>query len=220
MKPCCFSDMGAFYHEEQPRNPKRCKFLAAALKDVFSNCHSFNGRPLSSPGPESSDSDIEDEEEVVVSEIRSRAMEKKKRRPGIKADSFSWVFSPSTGDIYITTKQGKGKEKDGGDEEREEFLSVNSCFSLCSSDASGEAFLSVKTNFSRSSSLNRPDSVDFFKFNFEDFRRRSIIQEFCHCEGWPFGLCRKLVLLPPLPKSPADSWSWRKGSRLAKTPYV
>ncbi|GKV04665.1 hypothetical protein SLEP1_g16792 [Rubroshorea leprosula] len=58
--------MGAFYHEEQPRNPKRCKFLAAALKDVFSNCHSFNGRPLSSPGPESSDSDIEDEEEVLT----------------------------------------------------------------------------------------------------------------------------------------------------------
>ncbi|GLT57884.1 hypothetical protein SLA2020_308220 [Shorea laevis] len=214
--------MGAFYHEEQRRHPKRCKFLATALKDAFSNWHSFHGRQLSISGPEEESpvSDIDDEEEVVVSEIRSKAMEKMKRRSTIKADNFSsWVFSPSTGEIYLTSKQ-REEQQDGEDDEGEEFFSAGSCLSRCSSAVSREAFRSAKTNFSRSSSLSRLDSVSFWKFDPEDSRRRAIIQEFCQCEGWPFGLCRKLMLLPPLPKSPSDPWFWRKGCRTTKTPYV
>lgn len=212
--------MVAFYQEpQQPPHHKRCKVLAAVIKEAFANCHSFNGRRFSSLGPEeeSSGSEIDGEEEDMVSEIRSRAMEKKKLRPKIAADSISWMFSPSTGEIFITSKNQKGQEED---DEREEFLSAGSCFSLCSDSTSKEEFLSMKTNLSRSSSLNRLESENFWKFDTDDFRRRSIIQEFCHCEGWPFGLCRKAVLLPPLPKSPSDSWKWRKGMKLAKTPYV
>ncbi|XVE70037.1 hypothetical protein DITRI_Ditri10aG0039400 [Diplodiscus trichospermus] len=215
-----FFNMSVFYQEEQPRHSKRCKFIAAVLKEAFSNCHSFNG-PLSNSGPEEEySSDIDDESEVVVSEIRSRAMEKMKRRPSLMADSFYWVLSPSTGELYMTSKHAKRQDKDNEDEEREDFFSVGSCFSFCSSAVSREAFLSAKTNFSRCSSLNKIDFPEIWKFDIQDFRRRSIIQELCHCEGWPFGLCRKLVLLPPLPKSPSESWSWRKGTRLAKTPYV
>ncbi|XP_021284985.1 uncharacterized protein LOC110417102 isoform X2 [Herrania umbratica] len=210
--------MSVFYQEEQPRQSKRCKFLASVLKEAFSNCHTFGGH--SGPEEENPTSDIDDESEVVVSEIRSRAMEKMKRRPSLIAENISWVFSPSTGELYITSKHAKRRDKDNEDEEREEFFSVGSCFSLCSSAVSREAFLSAKTNFSRCSSLNKVDFPDFWKFDLQDFRRRSIIQEFCHCEGWPFGLCRKAVLLPPLPKSPSESWSWRKGTRLAKTPYI
>ncbi|GKV30418.1 hypothetical protein SLEP1_g39228 [Rubroshorea leprosula] len=213
--------MGAFYHEEQPRHPKRCKFLATALKDALSNWHGFHGRQLSISGPEESPvSEIDDEEEVVVSEIRSKAMEKMKRRSSIKADSFSsWVFSPSTGEIYLTSKQ-REEQQDGEDDVGEEYFSAGSCLSRCSSAVSKEAFRSAKTNFSRSSSLSRLDSVNSWKFDPEDSRRRAIIQEFCQCEGWPFGLCRKLMLLPPLPKSPSDPWFWRKGCRITKTPYV
>lgn len=147
-------------------------------------------------------------------------MEKLKRKPSSLSltDSFSWVYS---GDLYITQK-GEQKKQDNHEDEDEaeddvdvdvddekEFLSVASCFSCCSSSAaaSRDVFLSVKTSLSRCSSLNG--------FEFNDFQKRqSIIQQLCHCKGWPFGLCRKAVLLPPLPKSPSESWSWRKGHEL------
>lgn len=246
--------MSIFYHEESPIPSKRCKFLAACLKDVFSNCHTFGDRVSTSiPDEDLPPSDFDDEQEVltdhhsqlkhttfkffivyarmgflswlllsiflffyfpisfsfqqvVVSAIRSRAMEKLRKKPNNLTDSFSWVYSPITRELYITPKGVEQKEEDGG----EEFVSVKSCFSCscCSSAASRDAFLSVKTSFSRTPSLNG--------LEFIDFQRRSIIQELCHCEGWPFGLCRKAVLLPPLPKSPSESWSWSKGTKIIR----
>lgn len=206
--------MSVFYHEESPPNSsKRCQFLTATLKDKFSNCHIF-GRRLSTSSLEEeyTTSDFNEEHEVVVSAIRSKAMEKLKRRPSTLTDSFSWVYSPMTGELYMTPN-GSGQRKEGFDDEddgMEEFVTVGSCFSCCSSAMSREAYYSIKSNFSRSSSLNGLD--------FQEFWRRSIIRELCHCEGWPFGLCRKAVLLPPLPKSPSESWKWRKGSRIVKMP--
>ncbi|MFQ6642138.1 hypothetical protein Gotur_017842 [Gossypium turneri] len=211
--------MSVFYQEEHSHHSKRCKFIATLLKEAFSHCHSFNGR-FSSSGhddDEHSTSDIDDEPEVVVSEIRTRAMEKMNRKTSSMTGSFSWVLSPSTGEIYISSNHFKRRDNDNEDDE---FFSVGSCFSLCSSGVSREAFMSAKSNFSRCSSLKNVDFPEIWKFDSEDFRRRSIIREFCHCEGWPFGICRKVVLLPPLPKSPSESWSWRKGTRLAKTPYI
>ncbi|XP_050363622.1 uncharacterized protein LOC126782424 isoform X2 [Argentina anserina] len=152
-----------------------------------------------------------EDEELIVSAIRSRAMEKLKRKPSVLnlTDNFSWLYSTKTGELYITEKEVQKKEEcEDEEDENEEFLSVGSCFYCCSSSAaaSRDMFLSVKTSLSRCSSL------DGFEFNFNDFQKRqSIIQQLCHCEGWPFGLCRKAVLLPPLPKSPSDSWTWRKG---------
>lgn len=142
--------------------------------------------------------------QVVVSAVRSRAMEKQKHKTTLLRDSFSWVYSPATRELYVTRTMAP-KAREGGNEEhdeREEYLSVKSCFSCCSSSANGEAFYSVKTNLSRCSSLNELDLSEYW--------RRSIIQEFCHCEGWPFGLCRRAMLLPPLPKSPSESWLSRK----------
>ncbi len=147
----------------------------------------------------------------VVSAIRSRAKEKLKRKPSPLPDSISWVYSPMTRELYMTPKAVQREEDyDDEDDEKEEFLTVGSCFSCCSSAVSREAFYSIKSNFSRSSSLNGLD--------FQEFWRRSIIEELCHCQGWPFGLCRKAVLLPPLPKSPSESWSWSKGPRIVKMP--
>lgn len=215
--------MSVFYHEEPTHHhSKRCKFLATILKDAFSNCHSFHGRlSTSGPGEEYQTSDFDEELEVVVSEIRSRAMEKLRRKPGLMTDSFSWVFSPRTREMYMKALQQKDENDEADEDAREEFLSIGSCLSCYSSAVSRETFYSVKTNFSRSSSLNGLDYQDCRKLDFQDLRR-SIIKEICYCEGWPFGLCRRAVLLPPLPKSPSESWSWHKGtrSRIAKLPYV
>ncbi|XP_059638284.1 uncharacterized protein LOC132280167 [Cornus florida] len=217
--------MSLFYHHEEPpdSSSKKYKFLTLALKDAFSNCHSFGGRRSNSEEDDPG-SDIDNEQEVVVSEIRSRAMEAKERRKAsfTMDNSFCWVLSSTTGDLFITPKAVQQKENGDDDEGKEDFLSVKSCLSRCSSATTMEAFFSVKTNFSRCSSLNRLDFQDLWNclsFNgldFQDFRRRSIIQELRHCEGWPFGLCRKALLLPPLPKSPSESWTWRKHGRIVK----
>lgn len=138
-------------------------------------------------------------------------MEKLRKKPNFTTETFSCVFSPSTdkADPGFPRREDFGEE----DQEKEEFISVRSCFTCCSNATSKEAYLSVKTNLSRCSSFN--------ELEFQDLRRRSIIQEFCHCEGWPFGLCRKLLLLPPLPKSPSESWSWHKGKKTKRiSPYI
>ncbi|KAK6939582.1 hypothetical protein RJ641_029113 [Dillenia turbinata] len=202
--------MSLFCHDEEPPNsPKRCRFFTSSLKDAFRTCHRLSGRHscLSLEDDEYLVSDMDDDEqEVMVSTIITRATEAKLRRKS----SVYWFFSPSFGDLFVTPKAVQ-KIYDGENEdykERDEFHSVNSCFSRCSSVGSREGFLSARTNFSRSSSLSALD--------FQELKRRSIFLEFCHCEGWPFGLCRRAALLPPLPKSPADSWSWRKRARRVK----
>lgn len=139
-------------------------------------------------------------------------MEKLRKKSNSLTNSFSLVYSPVTRELnspvtrelYITENEIEKEEE----QEREEFLSVKSDFSCCSSIESKDVFVSVKTSLSRCSSFKAID--------FKAFQRRSIIQEFCHCEGWPFGLCRKAVLLPPLPKSPSESWSWNKDTKLVR----
>ncbi|KAL8141152.1 hypothetical protein V2J09_007173 [Rumex salicifolius] len=69
------------------------------------------------------------------------------------------------------------------------------------------SYFSVDTSFSNTLSFNGNE-------NFSELKRRSIFHEFSYCEGWPFGLCKRAMLLPPLPKSPSDSWSWCKGSKI------
>lgn len=137
-----------------------------------------------------------------------RAMEKLRKKPSFTMETFSCIFSPHMG---VQHKNGGG---DGDEEEKEEFMSVRSCFTCCSSAATMEAaFLSAKSTFSRASSLGE------LEFQFLQ-RRSSIMEEFCHCEGWPFGLCKKLLLLPPLPKSPTESWLWRKDKRVKRNPCI
>lgn len=131
----------------------------------------------------------------------------KRKSSNIGMDSFYWALSPAAGDSIITPKAEKRNKN--VDEDGEEFFSAASRLSRCSSATSLDAFVSAKTCLSRCSSLSRIDFQDFGK-------QRSIILEFIHCEGWPFGLCRKALLLPPLPKSPADSWLWRKSGRMIK----
>lgn len=201
-------------NQEVSTNPsKRCKFFSTTLKDAFANCHKFRERHSSSQSLEEEDAmdDHDDEEEVFVSIVISKYMESKcRKKAAISSDKFNWTFSPTAGDLFISEKlmQQKEDSEDEDKEGREDFLSVETHLSRCSSAISYEAFATAKTTLSRSSSLNR--------IEFHDFPRRSVIKEFSHCQGWPFGLSRKLLFLPPLPKSPADSWSWRKSARSIK----
>ncbi|KAH0680470.1 hypothetical protein KY284_021555 [Solanum tuberosum] len=200
-------------NQEVSTNPsKRCKFFSTTLKDAFANCHIFKERHSSTQSLEEEDviDDYDDEEEVFVSIVISKYMESKcRKKAAITSEKFNWTLSTTAGDLFISEKLMQQKEDSADEEdkeEREDFLSVGTRLSRCSSAISYEAFATAKTTFSRSSSLNR--------IEFQDIPRRSVIKEFSHCEGWPFGLSRKMLLLPPLPKSPADSWSWRKSARM------
>ncbi|OUZ99832.1 hypothetical protein BVC80_9065g110 [Macleaya cordata] len=244
--------MSFFAHEEEePKHPssKTFNLFRAAMKEAFGQCCAF--RPSSSTlniEEEYSVSDIDDEQEVVILAIRTRAMEAKLRRKkkgcSLTTQSFRWVLTPmnTTGELIISAPNpklleqqqqqqqqlGDNEEEQEDDDEKEFFFSAGSCFSRCSS-ASKEVFFSAGSCFSHCSSasrevflssarscLSRCSSarvIDFSNVN----GRRLIMEEFCHCEGWPFGLCRKAMLLPPLPKSPSESWSWRGAPHMVKT---
>ncbi|XP_061343154.1 uncharacterized protein LOC133289274 [Gastrolobium bilobum] len=201
--------MGVFYHEEPPKHPKRCKCIVATLKELFSHCQTFGGRLSTATLEEEYPmSDFDEEQEVFISAVISQAMENQKHKPSVLRHSFSWVYSPATKELYVTQTMATQERVEGDQEqdEREEYFSVKSSLSCCSSSLSHEeAFYSVKTNLSRCSSLN--------ELGMSKYWRRSVVQEFCNCEGWPFGLCRRAVLLPPLPKPPSESWLSRQIQR-------
>ncbi|XP_071731447.1 uncharacterized protein [Rutidosis leptorrhynchoides] len=198
--------MSLFHHEEPPNTSKGCKFL----KDALAICHTFCSKISSFEREDDDDvSDYDDEQEVYVSAVLSKYMEaKSKRKLGLAFDSFIWDSSP----IELPSNRNVLQHAYANDvNEKDEFYSPCSRLSRCSSASTAETFLSVKTNLSRCSSMS---SIEFPMFK----RRRSIIRELCHCEGWPFGLCRKALLVPPLPKSPSESWMWRKNAKLIKIP--
>ncbi|KAJ4760987.1 Alanine racemase [Rhynchospora pubera] len=92
---------------------------------------------------------------------------------------------------------------DSADNPKEEFLDATD------NEDESEAFFSVKSNFSRCSSQGATASWDGNK---GVTTYRSALEEFRNLEGWPFGLCRQPLVLPPLPSMPADSWMWRRNS--------
>lgn len=64
-------------------------------------------------------------------------------------------------------------------------------------DNETESFFSAKSNFSSSSSQSTIIAPP------------SMLEQFKHLEGWPFGLLRRpIVLLPLLPPTPTNSWLW------------
>lgn len=127
---------------------------------------------------------------VIMLEIRSRAMKAKtKPKDCMFGASLHWALSPPAGRLNIEPKEerfdiGKHDPEGDGEVQSEVFHSVKSCFSRCSSE----------------------NELDCFSHNHGE----SIWDGFTECQGWPFGLCRKSVVLPPLPRSPSDSWTWHK----------
>ncbi|XP_042495854.1 uncharacterized protein LOC122074924 [Macadamia integrifolia] len=192
---------------EEPKDlSKLCRFFASLLKDALSHCHNFPGRHSTArPEEEYLSSDIDEDLQVTVLEIHSRAMEAQRRRVS-RSDSQRWVLPTRMEEFLFNSKE----VEDTKDEEKEmveSFYSVGTCFSRCSSASSRDVFFSVGSCLSLCSSSTKGINFD------DDRKRRSIIQELCrHCQGWPFGLCRKALLLPPLPRCPSESWLWRKGN--------
>ncbi|KAJ0818781.1 hypothetical protein HanPI659440_Chr00c01g0706241 [Helianthus annuus] len=213
--------MSLFHHQEPSNHSKKYRFL----KDALATCHTFC-RKISSQSLEQQDDhgddddvDYDDEQEIFVSAVLSKYKESKsKRKVGLTVDSFIWEFELDLSLGFSPTEPPpKRKEIQHAyasdvEDHRDEFYSPCSHLSRCSSATTAEAFMSVKTNLSRCSSMSS------FEFPVFRRRRRSMFLELCHCEGWPFGLCRKALLVPPLPKSPSESWKWRKSTRLVKIP--
>ncbi|KAG9145966.1 hypothetical protein Leryth_015605 [Lithospermum erythrorhizon] len=208
--------MCPFYQEEKPNPCQRCKCFSSTLKDLVFTCPVFCGR-LSTTSHKEQEADIEfdEEEEVFVSAVISAYVESKSKRQACnrmeKISSFSWVYSPVSGDNMNLEKLHLEEKLE--DQETESFFDACSNLSCYSVPASIDAFVSAQASFSRSSSLNWLD------LHTTSQRHPSIIENFRHCEGWPFGLSRKTLLLPPLPKSPSDSWSWRKNGGKLRVRY-
>ncbi|CAN6930053.1 unnamed protein product [Brassica oleracea var. botrytis] len=185
--------------------------VATGLKDALTHCYECKGRKVSLSDHEDNDEklirDFNYDHEIVVFQIRSQAMEKLRQKPRICMERLTYH-----------SKEEPNIEK----EEGIEFCSVGSSFSeCCTSDLSVEAYMTAKIEFSRCSSLKGEELENQWKMYYlNGIRKGSVIQELCHCQGWPFGLGRKAALLPPLPKSPAESWSWRKPNRVAPIPFI
>ncbi|CAF2054024.1 hypothetical protein HID58_069466 [Brassica napus] len=185
--------------------------VATGLKDALTHCYECKGRKVSLSDHEDNDEklirDFNYDHEIVVFQIRSQAMEKLRQKPRICMERLTYH-----------SKEEPNIEK----EEGIEFCSVGSSFSeCCTSDLSVEAYMTAKIEFSRCSSLKGEELENQWKMYYlNGIRKGSVIQELCHCQGWPFGLGRKASLLPPLPKSPAESWSWRKPNRVAPIPFI
>ncbi|KAG2250280.1 hypothetical protein Bca52824_080416 [Brassica carinata] len=169
--------------------------VATGLKDALTHCYKCKGRKVSL-------SDHEDNDEKLIGDFNYDH-----EKPRICMERLTYH-----------SKEEPNMEK----EEGIEFCSVGSSFSeCCTSDLSVEAYMTAKTEFSRCSSLKGEELENQWKMYYlNGIRKGSVIQELCHCQGWPFGLGRKASLLPPLPKSPAESWSWRKPNRVAPIPFI
>ncbi|PKU87296.1 uncharacterized protein LOC110115678 [Dendrobium catenatum] len=132
---------------------------------------------------------------VIILEIRQRAMKARSEPRSsfviMTAEEFARLIKAAPPPNMNKSDDAEDREKkkdgeyEGEDEKDEDFFSVRSCFSRCST-GDEEYCLSGRTAASE--------------------------KWFRECEGWPFGLWRhrKVVVLPPLPKSPADSWTWHK----------
>lgn len=190
--------------------------VATGLKDALTHCYKCKGRKVSLSDHEDSDEkligDFNYDHEIVVFQIKSRAMEKLRKKPTIGMERLA-----HTSKLYPSKEECNIEKEEGV-----EFCSVGSSFSeCCPSDLSIEGYMTAKTEFSRCSSLKGVELENQWKMYYlNEIKKGSVIQELCHCQGWPFGLGRKAALLPPLPKSPTESWSWRKPNRVAPIPFI
>ncbi|KAL9255282.1 hypothetical protein AKJ16_DCAP23583 [Drosera capensis] len=142
--------------------------------------------------------------QVIVALIRARVVDTEyKHETSQVTDRYSSVFNPSVIELHVAASRGE-KATNNKDDDEDEFLTARSSATNCSSAADTEAFFSVKTMFS-CSDVN-PVKAEYLA----EPHRRSVMQEFSHCEGWPFGLCRKTLMNPPLPNPPSAPWSWYK----------
>jgi hypothetical protein len=170
--------------------------------------------------------------QVILNEMRNRQM--KKRSASYIVDSpspvrlstaaFAWSYTPLD-QRTVLEKVSSPKTcvvvdgQDGAKERDEEAADDGEC----DADDESEAFYSVKSFFTRSTSRGATvaSSVGADPPLPLQLRPPETWEGLRDCEGWPFGLCRRpaVLPLPPLPSTPADSWKWRKSiSSIAGSP--
>ncbi|KAG6532350.1 uncharacterized protein LOC121975356 [Zingiber officinale] len=197
-------------HQGKSKLSQHPNSLPKLIRNVCAQCH---GSCLRSPSTLSSsvdeifDSDLS-HKELIMLELQARAIRAKWRKPQeLFTGRLTWAVSPTTGRVCVasTIRDIGNHEEDKEEEEEigsEAFFSVKSCFSCCSVELGASFCTELK--------------------DYEYWGRKlpSIWEEFKGCQGWPFGLCRRaVVVLPPLPDSPSDSWTWhKKNLQATKTP--
>jgi hypothetical protein len=152
--------------------------------------------------------------QVILNEMRNRQLKRKESRCSVESptlsSTFVWSFTPldprsvleklSNPEKCVVAAEEDEKEKEAASDDGHDGHDGDA------DDAQSEAFFSVKSFFTRSTSraatVASSADMDLPPATWEGFR---------DCEGWPFGLCRRPAV-PPLPSTPADSWKWRKQS--------
>ncbi|KAL5205260.1 hypothetical protein ABZP36_033469 [Zizania latifolia] len=197
--------------------------ISSLIRETYSHCHVPCVRiPAAgwSSGYDTDDDsfldDALDSKQVILNEMRNRQMKKRSRcsvDSPTPSSPFVWSsFTPLDPRSVLEKvpipkkcvmeeqeiKKEKGKDcgdDDGGD-----------------ADDESEAFFSVKSFFSRSTSRGATVASSLAMDLAPPLQSPATWEGFRDCEGWPFGLCRRPAI-PPLPSTPADSWKWRNRSR-------
>jgi hypothetical protein len=152
--------------------------------------------------------------QVILNEMRNRQLKRKESRCSVESptlsSTFVWSFTQLEPSPRSVLEKVSSIEKDEKDKEAASDDGRGDA-----DDVESEAFFSVKSFFTRSTS--RAATVA----SSADLDPAATWEGFRDCEGWPFGLCRRPAV-PPLPSTPADSWKWRKqssmGNLLAASP--
>uniref|UniRef100_A0ACD5Y1J2 Uncharacterized protein n=1 Tax=Avena sativa TaxID=4498 RepID=A0ACD5Y1J2_AVESA len=208
--------MPCLAHEfHQPRLPatNHCKSLSCLIRETYAHCHvpcvgRIRGAGWSSGDDDSDDDDALDTKQVILNEMRNRQLKRKESRCSVVesptlSSAFVWSFTPLDPRSVLDKFPSPEKRVSAAEEEKD---AASDAGHADADDVQSEAFFSVKSFFTRSTSraATVASSADIMDLpaaaNWEGFR---------DCEGWPFGLCRRPAV-PPLPSTPADSWKWRK----------
>lgn len=215
--------MPCLAHEYHPKLPatNHCKSLSCLVRETYAHCHvpcagRMRGAGWSS-GDDSDDEEIGDAldtKQVILNEMRNRQLKRKESRCSVESptlsSTFVWSFTQLEPSPRSVLEKVSSIEKDEKDKEAASDDGRGDA-----DDVESEAFFSVKSFFTRSTS--RAATVA----SSADLDPAATWEGFRDCEGWPFGLCRRPAV-PPLPSTPADSWKWRKqssmGNLLAASP--
>ncbi|CAN6196205.1 unnamed protein product [Urochloa humidicola] len=238
--PCLAQE---FQQHKPPAARHYCKSLSSLIRETYAHCHVPCVRvPAAAGWSSGEDSDDDDSgldealdtKQVVLTEMRNRQMKKRSRcnldSPTLPLASaaFAWSYTPldtrtvlekvSSPKTCVVVEAADEKAK----EEEEAADDGDGDGDYCDADDESEAFFSVKSYFTRSTSraATVASSMDTLP-PMMLMRSPEAWERFRDCEGWPFGLCRRpaVLPLPPLPSTPADSWKWRKSaSSLAGSP--
>ncbi|TVT96668.1 hypothetical protein EJB05_58111, partial [Eragrostis curvula] len=221
------------YHTKLPTAGHYCKSLSSLVRETYAHCHVPCVRIPGGAGW-SSGEDRDDDSEIL-NEMRNRQLKKRysftvdSPSPRLTTAAFAWSYTPLDSKTVLEKLSSPKKrvvveeDEDREKEEEKERADDDDGDDYCDADDESEAFYSVKSFFTRSTSRGATVASSVCGLDLPPplLRSPEKWEVFLDCEGWPFGLCRRpaVLPLPPLPATPADSWKWRKSvSSLAGSP--